>query len=190
MRMGVFFGSFDPPHIGHTNVIVSALNSGKIDSVLVVPAFQNVWKQSTEFKHRYAMAHEAFGRIPGVFVSEIENNIHNDNPSKYDKGIPTYDVLMALEQDHEVVIITTPETYKEIPMWYNGQEILDKYSFLVVISNVVPFKPRLASVDICYASEIEICSTVIRNKIANKERLEPFVIGDVYKYIKKFKLYV
>ena len=41
--IGVFFGSFDPPHIGHVNVVTAALNSGEVDSIEVVPAFKSVW---------------------------------------------------------------------------------------------------------------------------------------------------
>lgn len=36
--VGIFFGSFDPPHIGHVNVVTAALNSGKVDKVIVVKA--------------------------------------------------------------------------------------------------------------------------------------------------------
>ena len=36
--VGIFFGSFDPPHIGHVNVVTAAINSAKVDKVIVVPA--------------------------------------------------------------------------------------------------------------------------------------------------------
>ena len=35
MRVGLFFGSFDPPHIGHVNVVMGAINSNQVDRVLV-----------------------------------------------------------------------------------------------------------------------------------------------------------
>lgn len=55
-RVGLFFGSFDPPHIGHVNVVAGVINSGLVDQVLVIPAYQNVWKgRSTRFPYRYAM---------------------------------------------------------------------------------------------------------------------------------------
>ena len=43
-RVGLFFGSFDPPHIGHVNVVAGVINSGLVDQVLVIPAYQNIWK--------------------------------------------------------------------------------------------------------------------------------------------------
>lgn len=199
MKAGVFFGSFDPPHIGHTNVIVGALNSGKVDRVLVVPAYQNVWKHSTPFKHRYVMAHQAFGNITDVFVSDIEKTMtERAYGHKYDKGVPTCDVLVALTENFkqyqepvEMVIITTPETYAEIPNWQNGEEILNKYKFLLVISstNEIPSRDVLLSVDNCYIPGIKMCSTCIRNRIKDKVRVEPFVVDDVIDHIEKYNLY-
>lgn len=42
-RVGLFFGSFDPPHIGHANVVMGVVNSKLVDKVLVIPAYQNVF---------------------------------------------------------------------------------------------------------------------------------------------------
>ena len=41
MKTGLLFGSFDPFHIGHLSMAISALNSKEIDKVLIVPAYQN-----------------------------------------------------------------------------------------------------------------------------------------------------
>lgn len=40
MRVGLFFGSFDPPHIGHVNVVMGAINSSQVGRVLVIPAYK------------------------------------------------------------------------------------------------------------------------------------------------------
>ena len=75
MRVGLFFGSFDPPHIGHVNVVAGVINSGLVDQVLVILAYQNVWKgRSTRFPYRYAMCCMAFDNLPNVFVSDIEKD--------------------------------------------------------------------------------------------------------------------
>lgn len=113
----------DPPHIGHANVVTGVINSGLVDQVLVIPAYQNVWKgRSTRFPYRHAMCCMAFDSLPNVFVSDIEKSMYV--PS-YHEGIPTYNVLMELSSritDKELVIITTPETYREIPNWYDDNE--------------------------------------------------------------------
>lgn len=175
-RVGLFFGSFDPPHIGHVNVVAGVINSGLVDQVLVIPAYQNVWKgRSTRFPYRYAMCCMAFDSLPNVFVSDIEKSMMNPD---YDKGIPTYDVLMELSSritDKELVIITTPETYREIPNWHNGEE---------------PPYGLPDNVSLVYVPTIRMCSTCIRNRVKDGVGIKPFVRDDVYEIIKQYKLYV
>ena len=115
-RVGLFFGSFDPPHIGHANVVMGVVNSKLVDKVLVIPAYQNVWKSnSSEFSYRLAMCRMTFSPLaPEVYVNAVEKSMYV--PS-YSKGIPTYDVLMELKSqmpNNELVIITTPETYSAV----------------------------------------------------------------------------
>lgn len=63
-RVGLFFGSFDPPHIGHANVVMGVVNSKLVDKVLVIPAYQNVWKSnSSEFSYRLAMCRMTFSPL-------------------------------------------------------------------------------------------------------------------------------
>lgn len=133
-RVGLFFGSFDPPHIGHANVVMGVVNSKLVDKVLVIPAYQNVWKSnSSEFSYRLAMCRMTFSPLaPEVYVNAVEKSMYV--PS-YSKGIPTYDVLMELKSqmpNNELVIITTPETYSEIPLWHNGSTILKNYKFITL----------------------------------------------------------
>ena len=69
MRVGLFFGSFDPPHIGHVNVVMGAINSSQVGRVLVIPAYQNLWKESSsKFSYRYAMSCMQFDTLPFVHV--------------------------------------------------------------------------------------------------------------------------
>ena len=75
-RVGLFFGSFDPPHIGHANVVMGVVNSKLVDKVLVIPAYQNVWKSnSSEFSYRLAMCRMTFSPLaPEVYV---ESNLQS-----------------------------------------------------------------------------------------------------------------
>lgn len=76
MRVGLFFGSFDPPHIGHVNVVMGAINSSQVGRVLVIPAYQNLWKESSsKFSYRYAMSCMQFDTLPFVHVSDVEKRL-------------------------------------------------------------------------------------------------------------------
>lgn len=95
MRVGLFFGSFDPPHIGHVNVVMGAINSSQVGRVLVIPAYQNLWKESSsKFSYRYAMSCMQFDTLPFVHVSDVEKDLAGP---AYPRGIPTYVVLEELK---------------------------------------------------------------------------------------------
>lgn len=89
MRVGLFFGSFDPPHIGHVNVVMGAINSNQVDRVLVIPAYQNLWKEnSSKFSYRYAMTNAssediAFIRSKSKWDSGTAENILRRHTMKY-----------------------------------------------------------------------------------------------------------
>ena len=75
-----------------------------------------------------------FDTLPFVHVSDVEKDLAGP---AYPRGIPTYVVLEELKSrmpEDELVIITTPETYKDIPEWHKGSVILCDYKFLMVVS--------------------------------------------------------
>ena len=167
-RVGLFFGSFDSPHIGHANVVMGVVNSKLVDKVLVIPAYQNVWKSnSSEFSYRLAMCRMTFSPLaPEVYVNAVEKSMYV--PS-YSKGIPTY---------------------SEIPLWHNGSTILKNYKFIMVINGEEPPYGLPDNVSLVYVPTIRMCSTCIRNRVKDGVGIKPFVRDDVYEIIKQYKLYV
>lgn len=102
-------------------------------------------------------------------------------------------VLMELSSritDKELVIITTPETYREIPNWHNGSTILKDYKFIMVINGEEPPYGLPDNVSLVYVPTIRMCSTCIRNRVKDGVGIKPFVRDDVYEIIKQYKLYV
>lgn len=184
--IGVFFGSFDPPHIGHVNIVTAALNSGIVDKVIVVPAYKSVWKNTeTKWEYRLTMAKETFDNIPGVVVDGIEYRIANGEP------LPTYKTIEALKEIYnDFTIITSAETYKEIPRWQHGEDILKDNKFLVV--DVAHFNSEDIphdEVKVVYAPDITICSTAIRKWVDGGKIILPFVTDEVNSIIRKLGLY-
>lgn len=184
---GFFFGSFDPPHIGHLNVVTTALNSGYVDKVEVIPAFKSVWKNTeTPWDYRLMMCQMTFNNIPNVQINGIEYLLAKGEP------LPTYKVIDFLkEQEKEdFYIITTNETYREIRVWQNGERILQENKFLVVCSHHFPEILELGIFDIStYVPNITICSTNLRQKIKSGELVQPFILPDVIGFIHKLNLY-
>ncbi|MCK5073107.1 MAG: YdiU family protein [Bacteriovoracaceae bacterium] len=72
-RIGVFSGTFDPPHITHVNLVKAIKKAHNLDIVYIVPNLTSDHKQNiTPYKHRKAMTKIAFGGIDGVKLSDSE----------------------------------------------------------------------------------------------------------------------
>ena len=77
MKIGLLFGSFDPFHIGHLSVVTSALNSGQVEKVWIIPAFKSPWKNHyADFYSRYRMILSAcIGLYDKVSVYPVESDL-------------------------------------------------------------------------------------------------------------------
>jgi nicotinate-nucleotide adenylyltransferase len=73
MRLGIFGGSFDPPHVGHLLMAQDAIAALSLDRLLIVPAAQQPLKQQhASATDRLAMTQRCFGGIPAISVDPIE----------------------------------------------------------------------------------------------------------------------
>lgn len=125
--VGVFFGSFDPPHIGHVNIVTAALNSGIVDKVIVVPAYKSVWKNTeTKWEYRLTMAKETFDNIPGVVVDGIEYRIANGEP------LPTYKTIVAPNDTPGFILSHQDTVLGSDCVYLKGEWIADPLDFLNV----------------------------------------------------------
>jgi nicotinate-nucleotide adenylyltransferase len=116
MRVGVFGGEFDPPHLGHLAVVRTARDQLGLDRVLVVPAARPPHRQPspTPAEHRLRMAELTFAGEPRVEVSRIE--LDRDGPSY------TVDTLRQLAGQDELVLIVGSD--QQMHQWHEPEEIL------------------------------------------------------------------
>jgi len=72
--VAIFGGSFDPPHLGHQQIVEKAIQSLAIDKLLVVPAYLNPFKTSSlaDAKQRLQWCHILFDEVPNVIVDDYE----------------------------------------------------------------------------------------------------------------------
>lgn len=202
MRVGLFFGSFDPIHIGHISVITKVLNDGYVDKVIVVPAWHNPFKEHSPapFMKRWEMCYEATKHIPNVSCTQLEGTLHDR--TKKDK-IPTWQVLQtyASEIHHSKdirFIITTSETFNEIPKWEHGEAIIQNTPFIILQNPQCEVNWGLVNKCKYYVNEcivvpqhdiIDISSTKVRALIKQGKIISPYVPNEVQLIIKNNKLY-
>ena len=75
MKVGIFGGTFSPPHKGHVNAAACFQKQFSLDRLLIVPAAFPPNKEGSEIlpaRHRLAMCRLAFAGIDGCTVSDIE----------------------------------------------------------------------------------------------------------------------
>ena len=189
MRIGLFLGSFNPPHIGHVNIVREVLNCKLVDYVWVIPAYQNPNKNvdtSENFSHRYNMCRSMF-ELPYTNVNLVESVVK----PKY-----TYDLLTHLRKNYPTVDfrwIITDETLMEIinGTWYNSDKLLNENKFVVVegtgkFNNEFPKEyneiiTKQGNTSIVLETPISLSSTKIRKMIKDDIIPIPFINNETYK---------
>lgn len=190
MRIGLFLGSFNPPHIGHVNIVREVLNRKLVDTVWVIPAYQNPNKKvdtSENFSHRYNMCKLMFD-LPHTYVNLIESVIK----PKY-----TYDLLNQLKIEYpgnDFRWIITDETLMEIidGQWYNSDELLDENKFIVVEGTgkyndeypqeYIELIKKQGNNSMYLEYPINMSSTKIRKMIEDDIIPIPFINNETYKH--------
>lgn len=198
MRIGLFFGSFDPIHIGHIGVANTVINSGLVDAVYFVVAFANPWKNTaTPYKWRVDMTRMALRGCENLYVSTVEGTMFKESGKT---SFFTFDVLNKINEEnvvkgekvHDFFIITTQETYSEIPKWVHGEEVMKNNKFIILKSprfENITFTPKEGDI-VIECPNFPVNSTLVRNMTHENKELIPYVLPNVAKFIKKNNLYV
>jgi nicotinate-nucleotide adenylyltransferase len=193
-KVGLIFGSFNPIHNAHIGIGELAIDSGFVDEVWFVIAKQN------PFKDNYGVDFDDRERMIGIALMEthlrgykmksvsVEKFLLDDKPK-------TYNTLNAIKiensyQEVDYTIICGDDMYNQIPNWYNGQQLLDEYKFIVFgRDNDTPIVCE--NVKYLNTNGLEdISSTKIREMIKNDDdNVLNYINEYVLKYIKDFNIY-
>jgi nicotinate-nucleotide adenylyltransferase len=130
-NVAFYGGSFDPPHIGHAMVVSHLLlNDASIDRVVVMPCFQHLEKKGlTPFAYRYEMCMRAFGWLPRVEVSTLEEELGGGSLT-----VRTIRELKKRAWPHSlnVFVVMGSDLIKHAPEWEGWDELLHEATPLVV----------------------------------------------------------
>ena len=156
MRLGIYMGSFNPPHLGHKKVIDFLLEKNYVDKILIVPT-GNYWNKTSiiNIEDRINM------------LKYYENNnvkvdtVHNNYPY-------TYELLNKLKEVYptdELYLIIGSDNLDELHEWKNIDELL-KNKIIVLKRGKIKKNPNIDDKNIIYLEDfdnIDISSTEIRN---------------------------
>ncbi len=179
MKLGVYIGSFNPPHIGHLDVVNYLLDNGYVDKVLIVPTLA-YWDKDNliDIKHRINM------------LKLFENDkIMVDQ--KHNGYAYTYQLMRALSREYndELYLIMGADNIIEFDKWKHYQELL-KYKIIVINRDNIDIAKCIKKyhsnnfIIVNNYKSISISSSEIRNNLNNK-----YLDDKVLKYIKDNNLY-
>lgn len=200
MRIGIFGGTFDPPHAGHKKYADEVRNKLSLDKLIVIPTAAPPHKQkktSTTAEDRLNMLGLLFEKDSGVLVSDME--IARGGRSY---TFETVTLLREQYPDDELIFILGSDMLLSFHTWKNPDVILEKVKICAVtrdgeISEKMlgeyaekHFPGKKESFIICDFEPIEISSTEIREKVKNGLSVEGLVDAQVMEYIKEKELYL
>tara|TARA_B100000029_G_scaffold512358_1_gene608794 strand:- start:1643 stop:2224 length:582 start_codon:yes stop_codon:yes gene_type:complete len=192
MKIGLYFGTFDPIHFGHINIGELLVKKGILNKVWFVVTPQNPDKSCNnivDFVHRYEMAKIQLKRNSNLLASDIELNLEKPNYT-----INTLNYISKKFPNYRFSIIMGEDNFMNFTYWKNYKEILNNYDIYVYPrgGNRKENTELIHSKNVhkIEAPYVNISSSEIRKLINNKENLSGFISEEIYNYIIKNKLYI
>lgn len=188
-RTALFFGSFNPIHVGHLIIANRMLQQEGVDEVWFVVSPQNPLKERGTLladHHRMQMVRRAIEDNYGMRSCDIEMHL----------PVPSYTVvtLAALEEkypEHEFCLVMGSDNLATFDRWRNYQYILDHYRLLVYPRPGTEHckfatHPSVTMVDV---PMMDISSSYIRRQIAQKKDVRYLLTEPVHKYLTEMHFY-
>ena len=187
MKIGLFFGSFNPVHIGHLIIANYMATHTDMEQVWFVVSPQNPLKNRRNLLSEY-------DRLEMVNLA-IEGN-DKLRASDFEFALPkpsfTIDTLVRMKEkypQHEFVLIMGSDTVNTLPKWKNHEEIINNYPVYVYprLNKEVVFK--FDKLTICQTPMMELSATFIRRCIKNNKSIAYLVPKAVEAFLTKWGYY-
>jgi len=212
-KVGLFFGTFNPIHVGHLIIANHLAEHSDLEEVWMVVTPHNPHKKKKTLLddiHRLAMVRIAIEDYPKLQASNIEFDLPQPNY--------TVNTLAVLEEKHpelEFCLIMGEDNLKSLHKWKNYEVILERFAIYVyprVIENTSKIPPsvppqggkpvksnfslegnllpengkKITKID---APIVEISSTFIRKNIASGNNIRPMLPKNVWEYLDEMNFY-
>lgn len=196
-RIGVYGGTFDPPHLGHLILAETAADSLRLARVLFVPAADPPHKAAATIRataaHRLAMVELAIAGNPRFALSRVDV----DRPGPH-YSVDMLRLLRAQFPQAELVFLIGVDSLRDLPTWSRPQELLRLATLgvmrrpfvdvdLAALEAQLPgVGARIAWID---APLIDIAARDLARRVATGYSIRYQVTENVRAYIARHKLY-
>lgn len=188
MRLGIYGGSFDPPHLGHLLPVIDAAEQLGLDGVRFVPAAiqpLKVGRASASPADRLAMTQRLVRGIPGFTV----------DPAEIDRPGLSYsvDTLAGIAADvpgAELFLLLGADAYALFDQWRDPDRVQALAAIVVMVRGDGGTPPReRPGVRVLQSRRVDISSTELRARVRDGRTIRGFVPDAVADYIAEHRLY-
>lgn len=196
-RIGLFGGTFDPPHLGHLILASEARFQLELTRLLWTLTPEPPHKEDqliTSIEHRLAMVQLAIADNPAFELSRVEL----DRPGPH-YTLDTIKLLAEQNPDAEIVPVIGGDSLNDLPTWHHPQELVYAAHWIGVMrrpgesSDLEELERELpgisSKVHYVDAPLLEIASREIRSRIATGRPFRYYLPQSVYHYITQHHLY-
>lgn len=191
MKIGLYFGTFNPIHVGHLIIANYMLENSDLDEIWMVVTPHNPFKKKSsllENHHRFELVYKATEDYPKIKPTDIEFKLPQPNYTVY-----TLAHISDLHPNKEFCLIMGEDNLKSFHKWKNYKTILEHHHLYVY--------PRIAEGTIEHqfknhikihkieAPIVQISSTLIRNGIKENKNIKPMLTKEVWEYIDEMNFY-
>ena len=191
MKICLFGGTFDPPHIGHLLIAQTVYEAENFDKILFIPAYAPPHKNSiTPMNHRIEMVKIAISDNPNFEISDVD--IVRKGTSY------TIDSIVDIKRNYkltndEIYYLIGSDSLIDFKNWKDSKEILDECNVIVAIRP--GFRPSdiphwiLQKVHFANIPRFELSSSKIRSRWVKDLTIRYMVTLPIWKYINENNLY-
>ena len=191
MKVGLYFGTFNPIHIGHLVIANHMVEFSDLDQVWFVVTPQSPFKTKQSMLDNYQrleMVYRATEDYPKLRPSDIEFNLPQPNYT-----INTLVYLQEKYTDYEFALIMGEDNLNSFHKWKNYEVILENHELYVyprisqdTTENDLRQSKKVHLID---APIMEISSTFIRNSIKQGKLVKPLLPNRVWEYLDEMNFY-
>lgn len=188
MKIGLYFGSFNPVHIGHLIIASHVLNETELEKIWFVVSPQNPFKEEAGLLNEFHRLH-----LVRVAIEDDNRMRASDIEFALPKPSYTVDTLAYVQEkhpEHEFSIIMGSDSFQNLPKWKNAAVIIRDHTIYVYRRpGFEPVNNIGAKMMVLDAPLLQISATAIRNNIREGKSIRYLVSEKVLEEIEKGNYY-
>ena len=190
-NIGLYFGTFNPIHIGHLIIANHMVENSDLDEIWMVVTPHNPFKKKSSLldnHHRLEMVFKATEDYDKISPSDIEFKLPQPNYT-----VHTLAHISDKYSNYNFSLIMGEDNLKSLHKWKNYEVILQEHQVYVYprisegkVETQFDNHPKIHRVN---APIVEISSTMIRNAIKENKNIKPLLTAEVWQYIDEMNFY-